>query len=137
LTDHEKLGEGATQTPSMFTPFFGVVKGRAEASLLSLSQTSPYTSLRPFSLRPGAIDPSAHSEILSFIPRLPFTKKAVGVLTMPVLKTVYKDMYSPTRDLARSLVDLAVGDGKELEGDGISGEGRILSNRAMRKLAGI
>lgn len=133
-----KSGEGATPTPSMLTPFFGVVKGRAEASLLSISQTPAYASLRPFSVRPGGIDPAAHSEILPFIPQHQgLLKKFSVAFLLPLMKTVYSSGYSPTRDLAKVLVDLAMDDGKELEGDGISGNGRTLSNKAMRRLAGI
>lgn len=129
-----KSGEGATTTPSMLTPYFGKVKGRAEASLLSLSQTSPYTSLRPFSVRPGGIDPSGHSGILPFIPQQQGMAKQ---LLLPIMKTVYSNMHSPAGDLARVLVDLAMSDGKELKGDGVSGDGRTLANKAMRRLAGI
>lgn len=121
----------------MITPFFAKVKGRAEASLLSLSQTPSYSSLRPFSVRPAAIDPAAHPEILPFIPRQDALLYKVAKGLMPVIRTVYPNGISPTRDLAKVLVDLAMGDGKEMVGDGIDGNGRTLSNKALRRLAGI
>lgn len=48
-------------------------------------------------------------------------------------------MLSPTRDLARVLVDLAMGDGKEVVAGGVQveGEGRTVRNSDMRKLAGL
>lgn len=46
-------------------------------------------------------------------------------------------MVSPTKDLGRVLCELALGDGKPLEGKGVSGEGRTLNNVGMRRLAGL
>ena len=46
-------------------------------------------------------------------------------------------MVSPTRELGQVLVDLAMGGGQPLEGKGVSGEGRTLSNAVVRRLAGI
>jgi hypothetical protein len=54
-------GEGANLTPGMFTPYFGVIKGRAEAALLQLGKDD--SRLKPYSVRPGGLDPSAHTEI--------------------------------------------------------------------------
>jgi len=127
-------GEGATTTPMMLTPFFGKVKGRAEASLLSLSQESPYTSLRPFSVRPAGVDSSAQPEIWPFIPSQEGLAKK---LVLPIMRNVYSSMHSPTNALAKVLVDLAMSNGEELKGEGISGNGRTVSNKAMRRLAGI
>lgn len=48
-------------------------------------------------------------------------------------------MLSPTKDLGRVLVDLAMGDGKEVVAGGkqVEGEGRTVRNSDMRKLAGL
>jgi len=127
-------GEGATTEPSRFTMLFGVVKGRAESSLLSLSQTPPYTTLKPFSVRPNAIDPSGHPAILPFIPN----QSAIRTQFLtPLIKRLVPGAHSPTPQLAKVLVDLAMGDGQELKGEGISGNGRTLSNKAMKRLAGL
>lgn len=55
-----------------------------------------------------------------------------------MLRTAIPGLMSPTKDLGRVLVELAMGDGKALdENEGVSGEGRTLNNKAMRRLAGI
>lgn len=52
-----------------------------------------------------------------------------------IARTVYTPGLSPTRDLGRVLVKLAMGDGESLAGEGVSGEGRTISNVGMRRLA--
>jgi hypothetical protein len=59
------------------------------------------------------------------------------VVALPPLRAVAKGMISPTKDLSRVLTDLAMGNGEPLEGKGIDGEGRTISNVGMRRLAGI
>jgi len=57
---------------------------------------------------------------------------------IPVLQaTVPARFMSPTADLSRVLVELAMSGGKPLDGEGISAEGRTISNVGMRRLAGI
>lgn len=113
------------------------MKGRAEAALLSLSKTSPYSSLRPFSLRPAGVDAALHSEILPFIPEQQSILTSAALrLMMPAFRTVLTDSHSPTRELAKVLIDLAMSDGKELGGEGVDEGGRMVSNKAMRRLAG-
>ncbi|MCJ1388113.1 hypothetical protein MMC18_000958 [Xylographa bjoerkii] len=131
-------GEGATTTPGRFTPFFGVVKGRTEAALLKLSTEPEYLTLKPYSLRPAGVDPKLHEEIHTWIPKLkPASKAIIYPTILAVLRPTWPGMVSPTRDLARVLVELAMGDGKPLSGLGVSGQGRTISNVGMRKLAGI
>jgi len=130
-------GEGTTTTPGMFTPFFGVVKGRAEAALLCLSKEPGYELFKPYSLRPGGVDPTYHPEIKEFIPVKQGLAKKGEELLVPLLRKVYPGMISPTKDLARVLTDLAAGDGEPLEGKGVDGEGRTIANVGMRRLAGI
>lgn len=130
-------GEGATTTPGLFTAHFGVIKGRTEAALLALSKDPAYPNLKPYSLRPGGVDPGAHEEIKEFVPEKKGVKKVGEQMLLPVLNAVYKGMLSPTRELARVLTDLAKGNGEPLEGKGVSGEGRTVSNAGMRRLAGI
>ena len=45
----------------MLTPIFGRVKGETEAALLAMMKNSP--TLRPFSIRPAAVDMQKHHEI--------------------------------------------------------------------------
>jgi nucleoside-diphosphate-sugar epimerase len=143
LSDNFKFvyvsGEGATLKPGMFTPLFGRVKGETEAALLEMGKKTP--SLKVFSLRPGAVDPSAHPEVLKAVAaklnQRPMWHKVGNRVLTPALRACYPDFVSPTKDLGRVLTDLAVGDGEPLEGRGIEGEGRTITNVGMRRLAGI
>jgi hypothetical protein len=128
-------GEGATTTPGMFTPAFGKVKGAAEAALLALSKT--YPSLKPFSVRPGMVDPSANPEIQKYIPQLKGMMRFGNATLGPLIRGLAPSSTSPTKELGKMLVELAMGDGKELAGEGISGEGRTANNAAQRRLAGL
>ena len=111
------------------------MKGRAEVALLKLHEDNP--DLRPFSVRPAVVDPSAHPEIRAFIPKLPLWKSTIGAGLVPALNCMWKKGVSPTADLGRYLTELAMGDGARLTGDGIEGDGRIVNNRAFRRMAGI
>ena len=114
---------------------FGKVKGEAEKALLELSKTA--SSLKPYSLRPAGVDPKYHSEIQPFIPRNgSFMLKTAQAALMPVLRAVITNMVSPTKELGQALVDLAISDGNPLQGKGVLGEGRTISNVGMR-LAGL
>ena len=65
--------------------------------------------------------------------------KAVESAALPVLRGVMPGMISPTKELGKVLVQLACGDGEahDEKQSGVSGEGRTLSNVAMRRIAGI
>ena len=113
-------GEGASTTPGMFTQYFGAVKGRAETALLQLGKDD--SRVKPYSVRPGGVDASAHTEIQSYIPtRSSFHTRALDALTS-ALKTITPSLVSPTRELGKVLTELAMGDGKPLEGPGIEGD---------------
>ncbi|KAJ9218007.1 hypothetical protein DTO166G4_398 [Paecilomyces variotii] len=130
-------GEGATTNPGFLTPLFGTVKGQAEEALLKLSKDVP--ALKPYSVRPAFVDAHNHPEVLKAISSRPnqqtFQRKILNNGLGPVFRCLCPDMVSPTPDLARFLTDLAMGDGEPLHGDGISGEGRTVSNKAFRRLA--
>ena len=130
-------GEGATTTPSFMTQHWARIKGLTEASLLALSKDIPYSNLRAITLRPGGVDPTFHKEIHEYVPGKPLMMKALEVVALPPLRAVWPKMISPTKDLGRVLTELAMGKGEAHEGEGVSGEGRTLSNVAMRRLAGI
>ncbi|OBT42491.1 hypothetical protein VE00_07924 [Pseudogymnoascus sp. WSF 3629] len=130
-------GEGATTSPGIFTAHFGLIKGRAEAALLALSKDPQFRNLRPFSLRPAGIDTAFHPEIRDWIPQRNGMEMLVQTGLLPILRYTWGGMISPTRDLARILTELASSDGAALEGKGIEGEGRIINNVGMRRLAGI
>ncbi|KAL8994647.1 MAG: hypothetical protein Q9188_007008 [Gyalolechia gomerana] len=131
-------GEGANTTPGRLTPYFGRVKGQIESQLLNLSTKPEYAALRVYSLRPAGVDPKFHPEIHQWIPKLkPATKAYLMPPALATLRTLSPAMVSPTRELGQVLVQLAVGDGEPLSGPGISGEGRTVSNAAMRRMAGL
>lgn len=129
-------GEGATLKPGMFTPIFGRVKGETEQALLTFSQTHP--NLRAFSARPGGVDPYGHEEVLKQAGgKRTGMLKVADVALMPLIRNAYKSMHSPTKDLGKALVELAIGDGQPLTGTGIEGEGRTITNVGLRRIAGI
>jgi hypothetical protein len=130
-------GEGATTTPGRFTPLFGRVKGETEQALLELSKIDK--RFRPYSARAGGVDPSGHKEVLEAgtWERKGILFKAGDVVLMPAIRRFYKGMHSPTADLGKALVKLALGDGEPLSGPGVAGEGRTLSNLALRRIAGL
>jgi hypothetical protein len=130
-------GEGATVSPGRFTPYFGVVKGRAEAALLALAKDPACANLRVLSLRPAGVDPTYHPEIQQWIPQRKGMMGVVEQVLRPVLRGVASGMVSPTKELSRVLTDLAMGDGEPLEGMGVREEGRTVTNAGMRRLAGI
>lgn len=126
-------GEGAATAPGFLTQHWARIKGITESSLLSMSKTAEYANLRPISLRPGGVDPREHTEIHKYLP-------ATGALKGGLMATLNKlvpSMMSPTRELGRVLVDLAMGDGAEVAGPGVEAEGRTVRNAAMRRIAGL
>ena len=130
-------GEGATLSPGIFTPLFGRVKGETEAALLEMGKQIP--SLKVLSLRPGGVDPYGHAELqqVSAARRTAMKYKVVDRVLLPAVRAYYVSMVSPTKDLGRVLTDLAMGNGEALEGKGIEGEGRTITNAGFRRLAGI
>lgn len=125
-------GEGANTTPGMFTPYFGVIKGRTETALLQLGKED--SRLKPYSVRPGGVDSSAHTEIQPYIPTRSGFPYNVYRALYPTFKVIAPSTVSPTRELGKVLTELAMGDGKPLEGLGIEGDGRIVSNKGQRRL---
>ena len=121
----------------MFTRNFGIIKGRAEAALLALPKNPEFENLKPYSLRPGGVDPTQHLEIHQFVPQRSGLHKLIEVGLVLVLKIVMKSMISPTKELGRVATNLASGDGEPVQGKGLKDEGRILPNAAIRRLAGI
>jgi hypothetical protein len=73
----------------MFTAHFGVIKGRAEAALLALSKEDGYKLFKPYSLRPGGVDPSKHPEIKEFIPKKSGLAKKGEEWLIPPIRAVY------------------------------------------------
>lgn len=126
-------GMGATQTPGMFTPLYGRVKGQAESALLEVSKTSP--QFKVFNVRPAGVDWRHHPEIHPFIPQQAMYKK----MLLPPIEVLRKSMSTPTKPMGRIFTELAMSKGEALSmehGDVTMG-GRTLDNLAIRRLAGL
>ncbi|RDW92399.1 hypothetical protein BP5796_01793 [Coleophoma crateriformis] len=128
-------GEGATTSPGRLTQRFGVVKGRAEAALIALGKE--YPNLKVYSARPGVVDYSQHPEIHEYVAKRSNLMKVAEKVMFPAARRFLPSQHSPTKELALVLTQLAMGDGKDLTGAGISDEGRIASNAALREMAAL
>lgn len=124
-------GEGATQTPGMFTPIFGRVKGQIETALLNFGKANP--GFKIYNVRPAAVDWRHHPEIHPFIPKQAWYKKPL----LGPIDLVYKSMMTPTTELGKILTELAMSKGEPLEGKDIGMEGRLVPNVAIRRLTGL
>ncbi|KAI0164739.1 hypothetical protein GGR57DRAFT_450431 [Xylariaceae sp. FL1272] len=124
-------GEGATQSPGMFTPVYGRVKGLIEQALFEFSKNLPNFNI--YNVRPAGVDWRHHPEIQPFIPNQAAYKK---ILIGP-LDFVYKNMVTPTKPLGKILTELAMSKGEPLQGKDIHMEGRLVSNVAIRRMAGL
>ncbi|TGO10772.1 hypothetical protein BTUL_0126g00260 [Botrytis tulipae] len=128
-------GEGATSSPGMLTAMFGVVKGETEAKLLALPAEKSCENLKVYNVRPAAVDSSQHGEIKEFIPQRTGVLKLLEMGFFPVIKTVGKNLYTPTREMGKVVTELMLGNGEKLEGSGVI-EGRTLSNIGLRRMGG-
>ncbi|KAG9196655.1 hypothetical protein G6011_01776 [Alternaria panax] len=124
-------GEGATQSPGIFTPLYGRVKGQVESELVDLGRSKPM--FRVYNARPGVVDWTKHTAIHPFIPRQGAYKK---VLIAP-MNLVYKAMMTPTKEMGGVMTELAMSKGEALEGTDVGMEGRLVPNVAIRRLAGL
>ena len=138
-------GEGATHNPGRFTPLFGRVKGETELALLALSHDPAHQNLRVVCARPGGVDPR-HDDprVGQAVSEKRSGSRAsgwMGKVLFPTLGALAPGQLSPTRDLGRALTELAMGNGRKLEGRGVvegkSGEGRVVGNLGLRHLAGL
>lgn len=124
-------GEGATQTPGMFTALYGRVKGQIESALFDFSKQNPMFKL--YNVRPGGVDWMNQPEIHPFIPKQALYKKVM----IPSLNVVYKSLMTPTQPMGKIMTELAMSKGEPLQGSDIGMEGTLLSNVALRRMAGL
>ncbi|KAF2434834.1 hypothetical protein EJ08DRAFT_724149 [Tothia fuscella] len=139
LSDNFKFvyvsGEGATTSPGVLTSHFGKIKGQAELDLIALSKTTP--SLKPFGVRPAVVDSQNHPEVIdasATTRNVPLSQKILVATIVPAIRACWANGLSPTAELGKFLVDLAMSDGLPLEGSDIE-DGRIIPNKAVRRLA--
>lgn len=115
----------------MFTPLFGRVKGQIEQALFDLHKATP--NFKVYNVRPAGVDWRHQPEIQPFIPK----QAAYKGMLLPAIDAVYKNMVTPTRPLGKILTELAMSKGEPLEGKGVQMEGRLVSNVAIRRMAGL
>jgi hypothetical protein len=129
----------ATTSPTALSPFFGVVKGQCETALLDLSKEQQYSSLKVYSVRPAFVDMKNDTEVIEATKssgrNLGMLKSGVEQVMGPVLRLCWQGIVSPTEELGRFLVNLAMSDGAPFTAQsGVSGEGRTIENEPMRKI---
>lgn len=136
-------GEGATLAPKWYTPLFGRVKGETEAALVSLAQQPSYRDvLAVYSARPAGVDGRKQPWVWDPVMQEKRTRFQRTILT-PLLSPIawwFPSHHSPTAELGRALVEMAVDPSREpfpLDDAGISGEGRTVGNIALRRFAGL
>ncbi|EMD91186.1 hypothetical protein COCC4DRAFT_31699 [Bipolaris maydis ATCC 48331] len=124
-------GEGATQSPGIFTTLYARVKGQAESALLDFGKKN--AMFKVYNVRPAGVDWSGHPEIHPFIPKQEMYKKVI----LPPINLVWKSMVTPTREMGKVMTELAMSRGEPLEGPDVEMEGRLLSNIALRRMGGL
>ena len=139
-------GEGATYTPGRFTQIFARVKGEAEMALVDLSTQAPYSqTLHVYNARPGGVDGTSQPEVWGPVwARYGMFKRIYMSILLPPMRMFYKNMMSPTPQLGKALVELALADGEKLEGrgienvdNGVEGKGRLIRNIGLRRMGGL
>ncbi|KAI0467712.1 putative nucleoside-diphosphate-sugar epimerase [Xylaria cf. heliscus] len=131
-------GNGATLEPGRFTPIFGRVKGETEAALAALRKQNPL--MQASSVRPAAVDGTAHEAIKKYIPTAPLAYRMIApVLLMPI-RVGMPGMHSPTSELGRFLTEMAMGKHpitSPARDIAMIGQFPILENSAFRRLVGL
>lgn len=64
----------------------------------------------------------------------PFFTRLMQQSLLPPIRNFFPNMLSPTAEAGKFMVDLALSDGEPMPGADIEGEGRILNNKAIRRL---
>lgn len=115
----------------MFTATYEKVKGQVEKAMFDFYKATPNFNL--YTTRPAGVDWRDHPEIHPFIPSQPWWKKTL----IPAINTLYNPMITPTRPMGKIMTELAMRKGEPLEGKDIQMEGTLVTNVAMRRLAGL
>lgn len=128
--------EGTSTHPGPLTPLFSRVKGQVEMALLKMSSLPNFNA---YSVRLGFIDHTENPEALEHATktRERLWLKVIDNILTPSVATLWQNMLTPTAETAKVVIDLALGDGRPLLGDGIIGHGRTVRNFGMRRLASL
>ncbi|OJD21921.1 hypothetical protein ACJ73_06739 [Blastomyces percursus] len=99
-----------------------------------MSHKNPAFKLYP--LRPAFVDSISDEAVRQATAnrQLPLSYRVLGHFT-PLIRTLVPGIVSPTQGIGLAAMVLAEGDGKELEGSGVSEGSRIPSNEAIRRIA--
>ncbi|EEQ89130.2 nucleoside-diphosphate-sugar epimerase [Blastomyces dermatitidis ER-3] len=124
----------ATTKPGKFTQLFATVKGECEQPLIEMAHKIP--AFKPYSLQPAFVDSVSDEAVKQATAnrQLPLSYRVLGAFT-PLIRNFIPSIVSPTQDIGLAATVLAMGDGKGLDGSGVSEGGRILSNEAIRRIA--
>ena len=126
---------GATTAPATFTPFSARVKGETELALSELCTSTFHV----VSVRPVGVDASNHAAIKAYMPDPGLAYNVMAFCLLPLIRTVFKSLHSPTEHLGPFLMGLAMGQYDAPMTAGGSGittikESRILENSAFRRM---
>jgi nucleoside-diphosphate-sugar epimerase len=97
-------GEGATQTPGMFTTLYGKVKGETEAMLTEVAKDQP--GIMVLAARVGGVDGTGHAEVKKYGPQRIFMHRAFEATMMGPMKLFYSKMHTPTAKLGDACTKL-------------------------------
>ncbi|GAP86968.1 putative nucleoside-diphosphate-sugar epimerase [Rosellinia necatrix] len=131
-------GNGATTEPGRFSPIFARVKGETEIALAALRKMNPLMHIS--SVRPAAVDATAHEAIKQYIPPAPMAYRMMAPLLLTPVRIGLPSFHSPTLELGRFLTEMAMGKypvtsaAKDVS---MIGEFPILENAAFRRLSGM
>jgi hypothetical protein len=96
--------------------------------------------LKIYSVRPSYIDTKNDPGVVEMTRSVGRTQGAVKTFLVdqllgPLFRLLLQNQVSPTEELGRFLVKLAMSDGAALPAEpGVSGEGRLIENSVMRKI---
>lgn len=83
------------------------------------------------------MDAGAQPEIAPFVPKAAGLEVFWRTPALSATKMLYPSGHTPTKEMGEVMVKVAGGDGEPLEGKGVEGKGRIVTNVGLRAMAGL
>lgn len=102
-----------------------------------LDMHKEFANFLPYSVRPAAVNSHGNPEIVDSLPSYKGWMRLAHFVVDTPLRILAPSQTTPTREMGRIMVELAMGDGVRLGGDGIEGEGRTVRNSGIRRMAGL
>ncbi|KAI1125529.1 putative nucleoside-diphosphate-sugar epimerase [Nemania abortiva] len=131
-------GGGASTEPGRFSALYSRVKGETEIALAALRKQN--TLMHTSSVRPAAVDGTAHDAIKKYIPSPPVAYRMLIPLLLTPIRVGLPSMHAPTLELGRFLTEMAMGKypiASPTRDISMIGEFPILENAAWRQLSGM